>query len=134
MMARAGGGAICNTASVVALTGPRSTCAYAGSKHGVLAASCESTAWRVGDRSAWMLALTTARLRMKPWRGASCFPALPKLDLNHVVGPAIASARYAAQRLELLMVNAVARNESVRAMNFHYLSDHKRCLRCFVPK
>ncbi len=31
-----GGGAICNTASVAALTGPGGMCAYAASKHGVL--------------------------------------------------------------------------------------------------
>ena len=36
LMKRGGGGAICNTASVAALTGPGGTCAYAASKHGVL--------------------------------------------------------------------------------------------------
>jgi NAD(P)-dependent dehydrogenase (short-subunit alcohol dehydrogenase family) len=35
LMARGGGGAICNTASVAALTGPGGMCAYAASKHGV---------------------------------------------------------------------------------------------------
>src|SRR5712691_5549554 len=35
LMKRAGGGAICNTASVAALTGPGGMCAYAASKHGV---------------------------------------------------------------------------------------------------
>src|SRR5712664_616907 len=35
MMKRGGGGAICNTASVAALTGPGGMCAYAASKHGV---------------------------------------------------------------------------------------------------
>jgi NAD(P)-dependent dehydrogenase (short-subunit alcohol dehydrogenase family) len=34
-MKRGGGGAICNTASVAALTGPGGMCAYAASKHGV---------------------------------------------------------------------------------------------------
>ena len=36
LMKRGGGGAICNTASVAALTGPGGTCAYAASKHGML--------------------------------------------------------------------------------------------------
>jgi NAD(P)-dependent dehydrogenase (short-subunit alcohol dehydrogenase family) len=36
LMRRGGGGAICNTASVAALTGPGGMCAYAASKHGVL--------------------------------------------------------------------------------------------------
>jgi NAD(P)-dependent dehydrogenase (short-subunit alcohol dehydrogenase family) len=36
LMKRGGGGAICNTASVAALTGPGGMCAYAASKHGVL--------------------------------------------------------------------------------------------------
>ena len=36
LMRREGGGAICNTASVAALTGPGGMCAYAASKHGVL--------------------------------------------------------------------------------------------------
>jgi NAD(P)-dependent dehydrogenase (short-subunit alcohol dehydrogenase family) len=35
LMRRGGGGAICNTASVAALTGPGGMCAYAASKHGV---------------------------------------------------------------------------------------------------
>jgi NAD(P)-dependent dehydrogenase (short-subunit alcohol dehydrogenase family) len=35
IMKRNGGGAICNTASVAALTGPGGMCAYAASKHGV---------------------------------------------------------------------------------------------------
>jgi len=35
LMKRSGGGAICNTASVAALTGPGGMCAYAASKHGV---------------------------------------------------------------------------------------------------
>jgi len=35
LMKRTGGGAICNTASVAALTGPGGMCAYAASKHGV---------------------------------------------------------------------------------------------------
>lgn len=35
LMHRTGGGAICNTASVAALTGPGGMCAYAASKHGV---------------------------------------------------------------------------------------------------
>jgi NAD(P)-dependent dehydrogenase (short-subunit alcohol dehydrogenase family) len=35
LMKRVGGGAICNTASVAALTGPGGMCAYAASKHGV---------------------------------------------------------------------------------------------------
>jgi len=35
LMERSGGGAICNTASVAALTGPGGICAYAASKHGV---------------------------------------------------------------------------------------------------
>jgi NAD(P)-dependent dehydrogenase (short-subunit alcohol dehydrogenase family) len=35
LMKRGGGGAICNTASVAALTGPGGMCAYAASKHGV---------------------------------------------------------------------------------------------------
>ena len=34
-MKRVGGGAICNTASVAALTGPGGMCAYAASKHGI---------------------------------------------------------------------------------------------------
>jgi NAD(P)-dependent dehydrogenase (short-subunit alcohol dehydrogenase family) len=36
LMKRGSGGAICNTASVAALTGPGGMCAYAASKHGVL--------------------------------------------------------------------------------------------------
>lgn len=36
LMKRGGGGAICNTASVAAMTGPGGMCAYAASKHGVL--------------------------------------------------------------------------------------------------
>jgi len=36
LIKRGGGGAICNTASVAALTGPGGMCAYAASKHGVL--------------------------------------------------------------------------------------------------
>lgn len=36
LMKRSGGGAICNTASVAAITGPGGMCAYAASKHGVL--------------------------------------------------------------------------------------------------
>ena len=36
LMKQGGGGAICNTASVAALTGPGGMCAYAASKHGVL--------------------------------------------------------------------------------------------------
>jgi NAD(P)-dependent dehydrogenase (short-subunit alcohol dehydrogenase family) len=35
LMKKSGGGAICNTASVAALTGPGGMCAYAASKHGV---------------------------------------------------------------------------------------------------
>jgi len=35
LMKQGGGGAICNTASVAALTGPGGMCAYAASKHGV---------------------------------------------------------------------------------------------------
>jgi NAD(P)-dependent dehydrogenase (short-subunit alcohol dehydrogenase family) len=35
LMKLGGGGAICNTASVVALTGPGGMCAYAASKHGI---------------------------------------------------------------------------------------------------
>jgi NAD(P)-dependent dehydrogenase (short-subunit alcohol dehydrogenase family) len=35
LMKHGGGGAICNTASVAALTGPGGMCAYAASKHGV---------------------------------------------------------------------------------------------------
>jgi NAD(P)-dependent dehydrogenase (short-subunit alcohol dehydrogenase family) len=35
VMKRTGGGAICNTASVAALTGPGGMCAYAASKHGI---------------------------------------------------------------------------------------------------
>src|SRR5712672_861711 len=35
LMKRGGGGAICNTASVAALTGPGGMCAYAASKHGI---------------------------------------------------------------------------------------------------
>lgn len=35
LIKRGGGGAICNTASVAALTGPGGMCAYAASKHGV---------------------------------------------------------------------------------------------------
>ncbi len=35
IMKRTGGGAICNTASVAALTGPGGMCAYAASKHGI---------------------------------------------------------------------------------------------------
>jgi NAD(P)-dependent dehydrogenase (short-subunit alcohol dehydrogenase family) len=35
LMKRSGGGAICNTASVAALTGPGGMCAYAASKHGI---------------------------------------------------------------------------------------------------
>lgn len=36
LIKRSGGGAICNTASVAAITGPGGMCAYAASKHGVL--------------------------------------------------------------------------------------------------
>jgi NAD(P)-dependent dehydrogenase (short-subunit alcohol dehydrogenase family) len=36
LMKRGGGGAICNTASVAAFTGPGGMCAYAASKHGIL--------------------------------------------------------------------------------------------------
>jgi NAD(P)-dependent dehydrogenase (short-subunit alcohol dehydrogenase family) len=36
LMKRSGAGAICNTASVAAITGPGGMCAYAASKHGVL--------------------------------------------------------------------------------------------------
>jgi NAD(P)-dependent dehydrogenase (short-subunit alcohol dehydrogenase family) len=36
LMRRSRGGAICNTASVAAITGPGGMCAYAASKHGVL--------------------------------------------------------------------------------------------------
>jgi NAD(P)-dependent dehydrogenase (short-subunit alcohol dehydrogenase family) len=36
LMKRRGGGAICNTASVAALTGPGGMSAYAASKHGIL--------------------------------------------------------------------------------------------------
>jgi NAD(P)-dependent dehydrogenase (short-subunit alcohol dehydrogenase family) len=36
LMKRLGAGAICNTASVAAITGPGGMCAYAASKHGVL--------------------------------------------------------------------------------------------------
>lgn len=36
LMRRGGAGAICNTASVAAITGPGGMCAYAASKHGVL--------------------------------------------------------------------------------------------------
>jgi len=36
LMKKNGGGAICNTASVAAITGPGGMCAYAASKHGVL--------------------------------------------------------------------------------------------------
>jgi len=36
LMKRGGGGAICNTASVAALTGPGGMCAYSASKHGIL--------------------------------------------------------------------------------------------------
>ena len=36
LMRRSGGGAICNTASVAALSGPGGMCAYAASKHGLL--------------------------------------------------------------------------------------------------
>jgi NAD(P)-dependent dehydrogenase (short-subunit alcohol dehydrogenase family) len=36
LMKKGGGGAICNTASVAAITGPGGMCAYAASKHGVL--------------------------------------------------------------------------------------------------
>jgi NAD(P)-dependent dehydrogenase (short-subunit alcohol dehydrogenase family) len=36
LMRRSSGGAICNTASVAAITGPGGMCAYAASKHGVL--------------------------------------------------------------------------------------------------
>ena len=36
LMKKTGGGAICNTASVAAITGPGGMCAYAASKHGVL--------------------------------------------------------------------------------------------------
>ncbi|WP_246671873.1 MULTISPECIES: SDR family NAD(P)-dependent oxidoreductase [unclassified Mesorhizobium] len=35
LLKRGGGGVICNTASVAALTGPGGMCAYAASKHGV---------------------------------------------------------------------------------------------------
>ena len=35
-MRRGGGGGICNTASVAALSGPGGMCGYAASKHGVL--------------------------------------------------------------------------------------------------
>src|SRR5437762_8583226 len=35
LMRRSGGGAICNTASVAALTGPGGMCAYAASKHAI---------------------------------------------------------------------------------------------------
>jgi NAD(P)-dependent dehydrogenase (short-subunit alcohol dehydrogenase family) len=35
LIKRSGGGAICNTASVAALTGPGGMCAYAASKHGI---------------------------------------------------------------------------------------------------
>jgi NAD(P)-dependent dehydrogenase (short-subunit alcohol dehydrogenase family) len=35
LMVRSGGGTICNTASVAALTGPGGMCAYAASKHGI---------------------------------------------------------------------------------------------------
>ena len=35
LMRKGGGGAICNTASVAAITGPGAMCAYAASKHGV---------------------------------------------------------------------------------------------------
>ena len=35
LMRRSGGGAICNTASVAALTGPSGMCAYAASKHAI---------------------------------------------------------------------------------------------------
>lgn len=35
LLKRSGGGAICNTASVAALTGPGGMCAYAASKHGI---------------------------------------------------------------------------------------------------
>lgn len=35
LMRKTGGGAICNTASVAALTGPGGMCAYAASKHGI---------------------------------------------------------------------------------------------------
>ena len=36
LMKKGGGGVICNTASVAAITGPGGMCAYAASKHGVL--------------------------------------------------------------------------------------------------
>jgi NAD(P)-dependent dehydrogenase (short-subunit alcohol dehydrogenase family) len=36
LIKKSGGGAICNTASVAAITGPGGMCAYAASKHGVL--------------------------------------------------------------------------------------------------
>lgn len=36
LLKKSGGGAICNTASVAAITGPGGMCAYAASKHGVL--------------------------------------------------------------------------------------------------
>jgi NAD(P)-dependent dehydrogenase (short-subunit alcohol dehydrogenase family) len=35
LLKRSGGGVICNTASVAALTGPGGMCAYAASKHGI---------------------------------------------------------------------------------------------------
>src|SRR5205085_9593413 len=51
LMKRNGGGAICNTASVAALTGPGGMCAYAASKHGVhgltRVASMENGAYKI---------------------------------------------------------------------------------------
>jgi NAD(P)-dependent dehydrogenase (short-subunit alcohol dehydrogenase family) len=51
LMKRGGGGVICNTASVAALTGPGGMCAYAASKHGVLGltrvAAMENAAFNV---------------------------------------------------------------------------------------
>lgn len=51
LMKRSGGGAICNTASVAALTGPGGMCAYAASKHGIhgltRVAAMENAAHRV---------------------------------------------------------------------------------------
>ena len=83
MMKRGGGGAICNTASVAALTGPGGMCAYAASKCGVhgltrVAAieefrtqhSSQSHSRLVGRRRRWWLLI------------ALKIPALPRTPLQ----------------------------------------------------
>lgn len=100
LMRRGGGGAICNTASVAALTGPGGMCAYAASKHGIhgltRVASMENGAYNIrvntlspGWTETRMVAVASAQNPAFAKQAISAIPARRGGEASEVAAAAV---------------------------------------------